>query len=503
MPIAILRRFFVLFFLLSVCSFAADNPPPREQQLADSMHSISSHTLFSWLEELCGESYQGRLSGTPGYDAAARWAVARFNEWGLRPAGERNTFLQTFANPYTLVLPGAGLELLLPAGKNFQVRKAYRLEDDFFPGGTADSGTLTAEVVFAGYGITAPEIGYDDYAGLNVKGKIVLLEPEVPVSAGEQPAEFKKWRPYSFHDYKMQNARDHGAAGVLYHYPITNPNCRFIPGLLVLYVGDTVVTDLFGGSGREYGEVVKKIAATRKPQSFASGKTVTMRCATEHHPEGSTANVIALLEGSDPQWKNEYIVVGAHLDFVGRNPLLLPGANDNASGVVVTLGVAKALAALPARPKRSVLFVLFAAEEQGVAGSNHFLQHPPVPLERIKAFINFDGVGVGEKIAVGGGVNYPQVWNYFLDINRRFVRREMRPFFSHNLARPRLDAAHFMWAGIPSLSFSVYGDKPLPYPIYHNSKDHPREINPEILEDLAQLVLGAVAEMADGELKRP
>ena len=99
------------------------------------------------------------------------------------------------------------------------------IEEDFFPGSTSGSGEVSAEVVYVGYGITAPELGFDEYAGLDVKGKIVLVEVEVPVDPGKKPAEFARWRPYSFHQYKMRNAREHGAAGVLYNYPIVNPNC--------------------------------------------------------------------------------------------------------------------------------------------------------------------------------------------------------------------------------------------------------------------------------------
>ncbi len=203
-----------------------------EERLLAAMHSISSRTLLDHVKELCSERYHGRLTGTAGYDAAAEWTAGLFRRWKILPAGDDGTYRQNFPNPYTLVLPGAEAILHLPAGRGDTVRKHYQFEKDFFPGSTSDSGEVTAEVVYVGYGITAPELGYDEYAGLDVRGKLVLMEPEVPVSPDRDPEEFKRWRPYSFHDCKMRNAAEHGAAGVVYNYHIANPNSQFIKGSL-------------------------------------------------------------------------------------------------------------------------------------------------------------------------------------------------------------------------------------------------------------------------------
>ncbi|MCU0287992.1 MAG: hypothetical protein MUF15_16565 [Acidobacteria bacterium] len=104
-------------------------------------------------------------------------------------------------------------------------------------------------MVYAGYGISAPELGYDDYQKIDVKGKIVLIEREIPISPEKDPELFKKWRPYSFHPYKVKNARDHGAVGMLYNYQIANPNCIYIEDLVLSYVGKTIVDDMFLGTG--------------------------------------------------------------------------------------------------------------------------------------------------------------------------------------------------------------------------------------------------------------
>jgi hypothetical protein len=459
------------------------------------MHGISSHTIFDYVKELSSEKYGGRLTGTEGFDASARWVAGFLEKWGLKPAGDKGCYFQDFANPYTLVFPGSDVILHVPFKKNAIVKKHYRYESDYLPGSTSDSGEVTAEVVYVGYGITAPELDYDEYKGLDVKGKIVLVEREVPVSPGKEPQVFKKWRPYSFHQYKVQNAKDHGAAGMIYNYHIANPNCLFLKGLVLTYVGKTIVDDIFLGTGKTHKKTIETIRKKRIPRSFRTGKTMTIKNVTEHHPEGISRNVLGYIEGSDPKLKEEIIIIGAHLDHLGYNHEMMPGANDNASGVATIMGVAEALSKLSQKPKRSVLFIFFGAEEQGVKGSEFYLKNPSFPIEKTKAFINLDGVGRGTKLSVTAAKNYPELWKYFDEVNRDYIHRVIDAGHFHNLARPRLDAAHFMWAGIPTVSFSASGAKSLPYATYHRTTDKPEIITPEIMEDLAQLIFLAVLKM--------
>lgn len=475
---------------------ANDNPSRLSGEPISLMHSISSHDLLEQVRELCSEKYGGRLTGSPGYNAAARWVSGRLKEMGIKPGGDNHTYLQCFPNPYTRVFEGSRAVLHLPVERDQTILKPYIYEKDYIPGSTSGSGEVTAEVVYVGYGISAPELGFDEYRGVDVRGKIVLMEPEVPVSPEREPETFKKWRPYSFHRYKVQNARDHGAAGMLYNYHIANPNCLYIKDFILTYAGPTIVKDLFTGTGYTHEGVTKKIRQQRISQSFATGKTMTLVNRTEHHPEGIASNVVGILEGQDPRLKKQAIIIGAHLDHVGRNHLLMPGANDNASGVSVVLGVANALASISPGLKRSIVFILFGAEEQGIKGSEYYLKHPLVPNNRVIAFINLDGVGRGRKIEALAALNHPKIWTYFKTANDRFVHRDVIPFYFHNRARPRLDAARFMWAGIPTLSFSSYGADPLPYAIYHRTKDTPAVITPEIMEDLARIIFLAVAEIA-------
>jgi hypothetical protein len=465
-------------------------------------HSISSNKLIDYVSELTSKKYTGRLTGTPGYNLAAAWVSSLLSNWGVEPAGDNGTFLQAFRNPYTLILDKGEVSLHLRMGKPgakglAQVKKYYRYEDEYFPGGTSASGEITAEVIYVGYGLTAPELGYDDYEGVDVRGKIVLMENEVPVNPDKDPELFKKWRPYSFHQYKIQNAAAHGAKGMVYYYgPICNPNNDYIEGFIYSHIGRQVVDDVFAGRDKSYEETVEKIRNALKPQSFATGKIFTIKNKTEYHPEGIGYNVLGKITGADPVLKDQVIIIGGHLDHLGLFPELMPGANDNASAVAVMLGAAEAFMKSEIKPKRTILFAFFGAEEQGVKGSEFYLNHPVFPLEKTIALINMDGVGAGDRIFALAGENFPWLFAPFEKANASYVHRDLGTNYWSNLSRPRLDAARFMDRNIPSLSFSVSGLN-VPYPTYHNTKDNISLINPEILEDVARLVFLATLELAN------
>jgi len=483
--------YFLISFHLAAQSLPAEEK--EEEKLLHSVHFISSHKLFDYVKELASDKYAGRLTGTEEYNASAEWVVSHFKKWGIAPAVSKNSFFQAFPIPYTLVFKGCEVYLHLPS-KGSAIKKYYQYESEFIPGSTSGSGEVTAEVIYVGYGATAPELGYDDYKGVDVKGKIILMEREVPVSPDKDPELFKKWRPYSFHQYKLENAVAHGAKGMLYNYgPISNPNNSYDKGFIYSHVGSAVVSDVFSGTGRKHKDVVTKIKKNLKPQSFATGKVFTIKNITEHHPEGVGYNVIGILEGSDPVLKEEVIILGGHLDHLGRCYEIMPGANDNASAVSVIMGIAEAMSKCPIKPRRSVMFLCFGAEEQGIVGSEYYLEHPVVPLEKTLAFVNMDGVGCGDKLRVLAAKNYPEFWKFIEKANQKYIHRVLNPRYFANIARPRLDAARFMWKDVPTISFSAYGSRSY----YHVTKDDVDTITPEILEDLAQLLFIAVLDMAN------
>jgi hypothetical protein len=488
-----------LFVFLTVFSPVSAQRATREltdvQKILQAMHSISSRDLYGYVDELASDKFEGRLTGTEGFNASAEWLASHFQKWGIAPVGDDDSYLQAFPNPYTLIFEDCELSLDIPV-KASTIKKYYHYFDEFIPGGTSGSGEVTAEVIYVGYGATAPELGYDDYEGADVKGKIVLMEREAPVSPNGDEALFKKWRPYSFHQYKLKNAVAHGAKGMIYNYgPIGNPNNAYDGGFVYSHVGDTVVKDVFAGTGYDHAQVVKEIQKSLKPHSFDTGKVMTVKNTTEHHPEGIGYNVVGLLVGSDARLKDEIIIVGGHLDHLGKAYTIMPGANDNASSVAVMMGMADAFHKCPIKPRRSILFLAFGAEEQGVAGSDYYCEHPIFPLEQTVAFLNMDGVGCGDKISALAAENYPDFWEFVKQANERYIHRIVYSSYFSNIARPRLDAARFMWKDVPTISFSVFGSPSF----YHNPNDNIDTITPEILEDMAQLLFLAVLDMANQE----
>jgi len=470
-----------------------------EAKILQAMHGISSHTLLGYVQELVSEKYAGRLTGTPEYNACADWVAGLFAAWGLKPAGDAGTYFQSFPNPFTLILPDCEVSLHIPLPKTKDViKKSYAYEDEFIPGGTSGTGEVTAEVVYVGFGITAPELGFDEYQGLDVKGKIVLMEPEVPYGPDKDPEIFKKWRPYSFHQYKLRNAVEHGALGMLYNYgPIGNPNNAFIEGFVYAHVGAAAMKDVFAGTGKTHPETIQAIRASLKPKSFATGKVFTLRTAGIHHPEGVGRNVLAVLEGTDPVLKDEYIILGGHLDHLGKCWKMMPGANDNATSVAVTLGVAEALAKSPVKPKRSVMFLLFGAEEQAVAGSDYYVnKRPVVPLEKTTIYINMEGAGSGDKLYVLAGKNFPKFQEFLEKANAKYIHRTLSASPFANLARPRQDVTWFLWKGVPGVTVGSSGYN-AGRPTYHTPHDNLDLVTPEIMEDLAQLFFVAILDMGD------
>jgi hypothetical protein len=474
-------------------------PATDEARILEAMHLIQSQPLYDYVKELVSEKYGGRLTGTKEYEACVAWVESLLKGWGVQPGGENGTYRQLFPNPYTIVFPGGVCEMHVPAGKGGVVKKSYQYEDEFIPGGTTGTGQVTAEVVYVGYGITAPELGYDDYKGVDVKGKIVLMESEVPVGPREGGLdEFKKWRPYSFHQYKLKNAAGHGAKGMIYNYgPIGNPNNAYVEGFVYHHVGAAVVADVFAGTGRVHKETVDSIRKELKPRSFATGKTMTIGNKSEHHPDGVGINLLGKIPGTDPALKDEVIIVGGHLDHLGRLWKLLPGANDNATAVAVTLGVAEAMAKCAVKPKRTVVFFFPGSEEQAVEGSRYYTEHPIYPLDKTAVFINMEGPGSGDKISASGGTTYPTFWEFVEKANKGFIHRVLSTGPASYPARPRQDSAWFFWKGVPSLTFRASGGPQLPYATYHNTRDSLELITPEIMEDIAQLLFMVIMDMGD------
>lgn len=458
-------------------------------------HTISSHDILDYAVKLSSEKYDGRPAGHPGYIEAARWVAGRLAEWGIRPGGDDGTYFQWFDKPYVEILSPGGLSVHVPGRGGETLTVAYNFPGDYYPGYNSGSGTVSADVVFAGFGITAPELDYDDYKGVDVRGKIVLVDAGVPY-AGKDPDEITRWEPFSYHQHKLDNAARQGASGLLYIGKAANPNTSYNPGLIYVHPDMPVVDHLFFGTGKTYPAVKENIIKTRRPASFAMGKRATIDAETVFHPDRKTCNVIGILDGADPILKNEVIIVGGHLDGIGTLAgLFMPGALDNASGCVNILGAARALAALPVRPARSIMFLFIGAEESGLQGSIHYTRNPVFPSDKTVAFFNLDMVGTGTGLVIGGGQSFPGILRHFETANSRFIHRDMRATEARKpIGRPRSDGVIFSRAGFRTLSIGTMGTDKKIY--YHDPLDTTDTLTPELMEDVAKWIFLAFAGMA-------
>lgn len=495
-----MKKSVALLFLIALYAAlpAAQTPagiPDADRETLKIFHTISSHDILNYAVELSSEKYHGRPAGHQGYVDSARWVADRLQEWGIRPGGDDGTYFQWFDKPYVEVLSPGGLSVHIPARGDEMLTVDYKFPEDYYPGYNSGSGTVSADVIFAGFGVTAPELGYDDYKGVDVRGKIVLVDAGVPY-AGNDPDEITRWEPYSYHQHKLDNAAGHGAAGLLYIGKAANPNTSYNPGLIYAHPDLPVVDHLFFGTGKTYKAVKETIIKTRRPASFAMGKRATIDAETVFHPDRKTCNVIGILAGADPVLKDEVIIVGGHLDGIGALAgLFMPGALDNASGCVNILGAARALAALPVRPARSIMFMFIGAEESGLQGSYHYTRNPVFPGEKTVAFFNLDMVGTGTGLVLGGGQSHPGILRHFEAANARFIHRDMRATEARKpIGRPRSDAVVFNRAGFRTLSIGTMGTDKKIY--YHDPLDTTETLTPELMEDVAKWIFLAFAGLA-------
>jgi hypothetical protein len=421
----------------------------------------------------------------------------KLREWGIKPAGDNGSYFQWFDLPYTEINDVGSLTLNIPQSDGSIIRKSYNYPDEYYPGMNSGAGEKTAEVVFVGYGVSAPELKYDDYGGIDVKGKIVLMNRDVPYTDPRNP-EYAKWVKYCYHQYKLENAVKHGAAGFLYIDGIgANPNITYDPSIIVCGIGQQVLDDIFAGLNTSNKELTAKMIKTLKPASFNTGKIMTIKANTTRHPEGRGCNVIGMIEGTDPELKNEAIVIGGHLDAVGRAGKRVNGALDNASGIVDIMGAAKAMAQSGIQLKRSVLFLFFGGEENGLLGSKLYVQKPVFPKDKTMVFINLDMVGNGSGLSVNASSPYKSLLTFFESANTRYIHRPFRgsaPEPVEFFGRPRSDSYNFSSIGYRTMSIGTTGGYKKVY--YHLPGDDPDAITIDIMEDAAKMIYVALTNMA-------
>jgi len=382
--------------------------------VANPAHAASSAPLQAradvWWDDIAviaSDKMEGRLTGSPGYDRAADFVISRFRAEGLVAGGEHGSFKQSVAYDTQAIDEAASTAALVGAdGQAHAVPVGQAMLISSY--GAPRPATVDAPLVFIGYGLHLPARGYDDFAGLDLKGKIAVV-----ISGG--PADLPGPMKSAARSARAGALAKAGAVGLIslttpkqVEIPwqrqqllapqtgmfLADPALREIPdGFFVASYDPDRSADLFAGTGRNFADLIALADASKPMPTFDLALRVKATVAATHG-HVTSRNLIARLPGSDPKLRLEYVVVSAHLDHLGiGEPIagdrIYNGAMDDASGVASVLDIAHRLHGGP-RPKRSILFVIVAGEEKGLLGSTYFARRPTVPKSAIVADLNFD-----------------------------------------------------------------------------------------------------------------
>jgi hypothetical protein len=402
--------------LLTAATLSAQAP----KRVAEGYDSIQVTRLRADLTFLASDALEGRRSLERGSEVAIQWIASEFAKAGLKPVGS-DSYLQ----PVPLI------EYTADRSASFLVvwhgDKSETLRGSDASGAFPNEVTVSGPVVFAGYGVSAPELGYDDYAGIDAKGKVVLIFNHEPQEMDANSIfNGKANTRYNNATYKALNAQRHGAVAVLTTQDPNHPAAGGTagqgrggrgaqaqqrpriptealadggPSIPAFTVSPRVAAAWFAAAGKPTpADVQTAIDAIPRPASFDLPETrLELHTVVSERRHANTYNVAGLLEGSDPSLRQETIVFSGHYDHDGMGPMgIYHGADDNGSGTVGVVNLAQAFARNPVKPKRSVLFIVFAAEERGLLGSYYYAAHPLRPLETTRAEINFDMIGRNE-----------------------------------------------------------------------------------------------------------
>ena len=471
-----MNRFKTILCLL-VISFMAMGAysEKADPNVSRGLDSINPHDVYDYCKTMTLPKFAGRLTGHDGYTAAAKWAAAKFEQWGLMPLNQKEGYLQTYPSPHTIINEAEMVLFSLQEDKETKLIP----EKDFLPLLFSDSGDHSAEMVFAGWGISAPELGYDDYAGLDVQGKFVLCFRGTP---DRTESGFQK---HDHHRFRMNMAKEKGALGLFYIYPapLANPNGDWIQGFTPAIIGEGVADKILKEKGLKSQDLKKELLANKKPMSFPLKSRMKFRVRSTYFPDSPGYNVAGYVEGSDPLLKKECLVIGGHFDHCGKHMgMVFPGANDNASGSAVVMEIAEAFSKLNKKPKRSVVFVLFGGEEMGLQGSTYFADHLPSQFDRVDGMFNFDMVGEGDgaRCAVAGKPDELKQALQDADTSLNILKGVS---VVRSVGVRSSDYAPFFQKGASCVSFFSNG----PHLHYHLTGDTIYRINPDIMADIARL----------------
>jgi Zn-dependent M28 family amino/carboxypeptidase len=389
-------------------------------ELKAALESINANDITQHIKALSADEFEGRGPGTKGEELTVKYLTEQFQRLGLKPGNPDGTYVQKvplagFTAQPTASFSAGGKKIDLKFPQDY-VAISRRI--------VPESKVENSDIVFVGYGVVAPEYGWDDYKGVDVRGKTIVMlinDPAVPDASDVNKLDEKMFKGkamtyYGRWTYKYEMATEKGAAAaIIIHetgpagYPyevvsgswsrenfdIQTPDKNMKRPAVEAWITTERAKELLTASGQDF-DALKKAAIRKdfKPVTLNAKANFDVKNTLR---EINSNNVLAKLEGSDPALKNEYVIYTAHWDHLGRDPKLqgdqiYNGALDNASGTATLLEIAEAFTKLPTPPKRSILFLAVTAEEKGLLGSKYYATNPLYALNKTLANINMDGV---------------------------------------------------------------------------------------------------------------
>ncbi len=426
----------VKLIIISFCIYSFNFFPGDDKDGIEKVrnNAITKDEIYQHIKYLSSDDLEGRFPGTKGDSLTDSYIANEFVKYNLKAAGESG-YLQPF-EVYTHVELAGVNEFQTMAEQN---QNTYKVEEDFIPLGFSGKGKVEGQLVFLGYGISAPEQNYDDYKDKNgndidISGKILIMMKYSPGGSGPHDNPFEKYEPTRF---KTLNAKDGNAAGIIViNGPnagddklmrMTYDNVLQDAGLPVINCKREIIENIFRANGLDLLQIQNEIDSTKTPNSFAL-KNASALIETNVQPvKATTYNVIGFIEGNDPVLKNEVIVIGAHKDhlgyglysslYSGSDRQIHNGADDNASGTAGLLEIAQKISSVDRENiKRSILFIAFGAEETGLLGSAYFTKSKLFEEMNVVAMLNMDMIGrlSDEKLVIYGTGTSP-VWDGIID----------------------------------------------------------------------------------------
>jgi hypothetical protein len=424
--------------------------------------SLKADTIRDVTRALASSEMQGRGTAQPGGEKAAQYIAERFATLGLKPLGDKGTYLQTIRFKETRVLPESSLKAgdeTLEQGSDFVISPPYSGEEN-----------VSGYLVFVAYGLISSTPKRDDLRGVDVKGKIVVLLDGPPKNVSKE-----SWEKADIRRAIIQNLVNLGAAGLIIAnssskerpYPIladhlmrrrvtladaTEPPTALPPFLLV---SDEGAEKLFAGSGMTYAEALAR--AERGEHVSQNMKKMAKISVRLQKGKGVGSNVVGLIEGSDQKLKEQAVIYTAHYDAYGidLDGRIFHGAADNALGVGEVLSIAEAFARSPARPRRSIVFLIVTGEEYGLLGSEYWIDHPTWKIKQVAANLNFDGMGTevygAVKRIVGFGAEHSELGAVLKDVAAATGSAVAPDPFPEEKIFYRSDHYAFIKKGVPAL----------------------------------------------------